>query len=456
MLDKGDFFGLYTENPDKVNLAVLYNEGGLISARVLLWKTDQGDIVMDRVYASSEELKGLMEQWGKMKGYVQSINSLGYKYTITLDNFEFAEYPYLDTFKYLSVKGVLSNVQFEKVSYYTLTNANGVTDYTPYKFWVVRDTQAENVFEIKDFLNNCNILDYEIHDDLSVTINDNYIDFSIENLKIIPINIRGFKGFLNLEHNKYIDISRGGLPEYVEGSINLSHCRLKSLVGLPKIIDSSLIIEGSILEDFTGSPIKVGGNLIAKNCSIKSLNGSPEEVGGIFNVSGNSIKNLKGCPKKVREFDLSSNEIESMEGISETIVETNLNISKNYIEKVDAFPKYIGSLIDISNNNLLNLEGFPKKADFSINVSNNNLNSLKGSPEIVNGIFMVYQNHFENLIGAPRIIGDNCIFKYNKNLISLEGAPNLIGGNLVIEYNGVEFKEDEIRKNIKVSGEVIC
>jgi len=109
------FFGLYTDNPNQVQLAVM-KKGDKIIARALLWTLSTGEIFMDRVYYIDEKTKNLMLRWAIQKGYLHKASqgagadmdikfpdgkTKRYEMTVKLDKWEFKEYPYLDTMQFL-------------------------------------------------------------------------------------------------------------------------------------------------------------------------------------------------------------------------------------------------------------------------------------------------------------------------------------------------------------------
>jgi hypothetical protein len=97
---------LLAKNPDKVSLVTYKNE-----ARALLWTTDSGEKVLDRIYPESSKYILPLRQWAKDKGYILRNNADGLEtgyiglsddkdYTVTLDMTDIKRFPYLDTFKY--------------------------------------------------------------------------------------------------------------------------------------------------------------------------------------------------------------------------------------------------------------------------------------------------------------------------------------------------------------------
>lgn len=102
------YLNIYTENPEKISLAVLKKDGK-IAARSLLWdlKETEGSTYHDRIYFTNEETKLTLEA---------KLISLGYKdaykgnpsLTAHLNNVDFNYYPYMDSFRYLSLGGAIS------------------------------------------------------------------------------------------------------------------------------------------------------------------------------------------------------------------------------------------------------------------------------------------------------------------------------------------------------------
>jgi len=96
---------IYALNPDKVSLAVHDR------ARVLVWKTDEGDVVLDRVYPAQCHSVEILRKWAKAKGYVLRNNPdrvVDTGYVVELSNKKIMSvtlkhrdiFPYMDTFPY--------------------------------------------------------------------------------------------------------------------------------------------------------------------------------------------------------------------------------------------------------------------------------------------------------------------------------------------------------------------
>jgi hypothetical protein len=99
-------FNIYCENKDKCAMATYVNKNGELLARALIWKLDNGDVYMDRIYYVNNDdeyqLRNYAEEHGMKSHYKNDQN--GVKMTITL-NKDFgppSNNPYMDTFKYFN------------------------------------------------------------------------------------------------------------------------------------------------------------------------------------------------------------------------------------------------------------------------------------------------------------------------------------------------------------------
>lgn len=122
-----NYFDIYVSNPEVCSLVILYGEEGgnlvdgkwkgtKIRGRALLWKTDQGDMFMDRIYYNRDSDVELFKQyairnnWWYKKFQDSGSNFVAYKgveykepiYTVSLKKSTFDEYPYVDTLNYLN------------------------------------------------------------------------------------------------------------------------------------------------------------------------------------------------------------------------------------------------------------------------------------------------------------------------------------------------------------------
>jgi hypothetical protein len=156
-----NYFGIYTENSDVVKLVILYadREGTIkdgkyksdvIKGRALLWKTNQGDMFMDRIYTNNDSDVELFKQYAEKNGWwckkVQNSSSnftaqrgTSFKdpiYTVDLNWADHEYYPYVDTLSYLKLNeldsrdssGTLSNDSDTIDAQYELRDTEGSRD----------------------------------------------------------------------------------------------------------------------------------------------------------------------------------------------------------------------------------------------------------------------------------------------------------------------------------------
>jgi len=128
-----DFFDIYCENPDRVSMLVLLSKEELLIGRALLWNLDSGRRFMDRVYTVLDSDARVFMDHARKNGWLYKFGRHeimdGKKdfegvMTVTLKNHDFSQYPYLDTLKYLSYRGVLSNVGDSEDKYLNSTDGD--------------------------------------------------------------------------------------------------------------------------------------------------------------------------------------------------------------------------------------------------------------------------------------------------------------------------------------------
>jgi hypothetical protein len=121
--DCGEYFGIYTENPQVCQLLIKKNDFNpeKITGRAIVWKLKNGDTFMDRIYYSKDSDINLFKEWARRNGWAYKKNqnsSSGLiminqdeSYTkpieVKLEKWIFKKYPYLDTISYLGDDGVL-------------------------------------------------------------------------------------------------------------------------------------------------------------------------------------------------------------------------------------------------------------------------------------------------------------------------------------------------------------
>lgn len=110
---------LYVNNPDTVKLVVALKDD-LVCARALLWKTDQGITLLDRIYYDGEECLAFMISQANLNGWHHKTNQdfksprlitfngvdLPSRFlSVSLDLSGINHYPYIDTFHFVNSNG---------------------------------------------------------------------------------------------------------------------------------------------------------------------------------------------------------------------------------------------------------------------------------------------------------------------------------------------------------------
>lgn len=131
---------LYADNPRKIKILMLKDDDGMILARAVVWKNafiregesaeDRNNsetfkkTIMDRVYSTRDHYINIFNQYATEKGwYIRHGGGLRFKrpdgqevncrVKVNLKEFEFGNYPYLDTLKSVSKKGTISNKRWK-------------------------------------------------------------------------------------------------------------------------------------------------------------------------------------------------------------------------------------------------------------------------------------------------------------------------------------------------------
>jgi hypothetical protein len=134
------YFDIYTKNPEVVSLLICLGAKGTLIGRALIWNlADSNDPsqLMDRIYFRDERVKE------KFISYAED-NDMAYKSgrgltnivwrgerfkkspKVKLDEWEFDEYPYMDTFAKLDIEdGTLYNSEDKADGFYILTSTDG-------------------------------------------------------------------------------------------------------------------------------------------------------------------------------------------------------------------------------------------------------------------------------------------------------------------------------------------
>jgi len=105
--DCSRYVELYAKNPDKVSLIITENEDGDCISKALLWRNDNDELILDRVYfASNKHMDSqAIISYAKQKGANVAYNSYSGRIDeglgqVTLDITGCSYLPYMDTFRY--------------------------------------------------------------------------------------------------------------------------------------------------------------------------------------------------------------------------------------------------------------------------------------------------------------------------------------------------------------------
>jgi hypothetical protein len=157
------WFGLYTKNPDRVKMLTVFDESdaSLLVARALIWNTDCGRTVLDRIYSDDATVEAV-KQYAQEQGWHHRLyQSSDYNrrfvtpqgkeaqrtMTVTLEHPTHRWYPYLDTFSYMSQEYVLCNSE-KRDAYWTLHSTRG--DGGPPPADMANCAHCRNYFDLTD------------------------------------------------------------------------------------------------------------------------------------------------------------------------------------------------------------------------------------------------------------------------------------------------------------------
>lgn len=134
------YFDIYTKNPDVVSMLICTNAKGLLIGRALIWElagSKEPSQLMDRIYFRNERVKEKFISYAeehdmayKAGRGLTNIVWHGARFMrspkVQLDEWEFDEYPYMDTFAKLDIEdGTLYNSEDKAEGFYILTSTDG-------------------------------------------------------------------------------------------------------------------------------------------------------------------------------------------------------------------------------------------------------------------------------------------------------------------------------------------
>jgi len=101
-----EYVEIYAKNPDKVSLLAVFNEEGECVSKALLWKTDSGKLILDRLYSEGAESFNGIAILGEARRLGAEIQDnpysplrtlFAYEEEISLKNFNVEYVPYVDS-----------------------------------------------------------------------------------------------------------------------------------------------------------------------------------------------------------------------------------------------------------------------------------------------------------------------------------------------------------------------
>lgn len=155
------YFDIYTQNPEVVQLLILTNAEDKLIGRALVWTTENG-VFMDRVYGT-ETTVSLFHDYAAGRGWYHrrynthehptswvDSNGDACERTITIGGLyaDFAEYPYMDTFKYVSIEGSAVSNHFPDCGKWFIADGVDGSNHTGFRRDMLRCSGCgENTYE---------------------------------------------------------------------------------------------------------------------------------------------------------------------------------------------------------------------------------------------------------------------------------------------------------------------
>lgn len=94
-----EFLDIYVKNPNSVSL-IAVEQLGIVVGRALLWTLSDGRFFMDRRYTSQDWVDGVFTKLAQESNYIY--DKYNDELSVDLENVDFEQHPYIDTFRYLS------------------------------------------------------------------------------------------------------------------------------------------------------------------------------------------------------------------------------------------------------------------------------------------------------------------------------------------------------------------
>lgn len=216
---------------------------------------------------------------------------------------------------------------------------------------------------------------------------------------------------------------------------------MKSVPAIEEWLKEFSINNYIITEDLE---VTVFGNVnLNGKLNLKKLPVNFKTVDGYFDISNNNLESLEGSPESVlKDFNCSFNKLESLFGAPYKV--GDFDCSGNNLSSLSYCPKEVNGFFDCSDNKILSIKGAPRTVKGHFKCSNNKIGSLKGGAKYVETYFDCSNNYIEELTGGPITVGHDYICNGNK-LADLENIADEIGWDLItdIRLNHVTSSHDE-------------
>lgn len=206
---------------------------------------------------------------------------------------------------------------------------------------------------------------------------------------------------------------------------------------LKKFSVSNYIINDDLEVSVFGN-VNLNGKLKCKKLPIKF-----KSVDGYFDISNNELTSLEGSPESViKDFNCSSNKLGSLFGGPYKV--GDFDCSKNELSSLSYCPKEVDGSFDCSDNKIISIKGAPRTVKGHFKCSDNKIGSLKGGAKYIETYFDCSSNFIEDLTGGPITVGHDYIC-YGNKLTDLENIADEIGWDLItdIRLNHVTSSHDE-------------
>ena len=237
-------------------------------------------------------------------------------------------------------------------------------------------------------------------------------------------NIEAWLSKYKINNYELIEDEHYGYVVNINGYVNLSNQRLKSIDVKFNIVKESFNCAWNELTTLEGCPNIIEGNFKCNNNKIKYLLGGPKLVKGNYICSNNELKSLEDCPDVLNNLFCKNNKLTTL----------------NYCPEINI-------LIDCSNNKLKNLIGLKKCK--VVDCSNNNITTLKGCPNALVSL-AANNNKLKNLKFCPQSIVNICIA--NNKLISLNGIPKNLNSEGLLYFDCNQLTIKGISVLMKING----